>query len=126
MLGGLAEAGGTNRGDAGVRSGRRLPARTARAAPGAGVVAESHDVHVDVAGARLDRDPLPGPGVAPAREGTGDHGALEEAAPRKRVAHGSRAVVAVVDEGPVAAASDVREVGDLVAGADHAIHRLRS
>ena len=105
----------------GARALLRRPA-VARPAAGAGVEPAAVDDHVDVAGVRVDRDPLARAGGAVAGEPARGARGLQQAAAAQRVGDRARAVVARVVERAVAAAVLVRRGGDPVGRRDHARH----
>src|SRR3954465_11193307 len=84
---------------------RAGPARSA-AGQRAGVEAPPVDDHEGVPGVRVDRDPAPGPGLAPAHEAGRVQRAGEQTARGERVGDRARAVVAA-RSAAVAAAPDV-------------------
>ena len=66
----------------------------------------------------------PAPGDAPAHERSRGHRRPQQPGPGQREGDRARAVVAVVAPGAVAAAPLVGELGDLVAGQDHALDHV--
>src|SRR3954469_9672648 len=77
------EAGRVDGREPGRRARGGGPAGVARAAQVAGVVAKAGDDHEDVAGVRVDRDPLAGPWLAPRHEVARGQRRVEEAGRRE-------------------------------------------
>ena len=94
-----------------------LPA-CARRALAARVEAQPGHGHEDVAGVRVDRDPLALAASSEARQAARVEGPVEQARARERERDGARAVVARVLPGAVAAAPLVGLRGDLVGRRD--------
>ena len=107
--------------EAAVARAQRTPARAllvGGVVGGARVQPQAGDRHVGVAGVGEDRHPAAEPVRAPAMNSEESSGVVEQARAVQREGHGARAVVAGRDERGVAAAEDVGQPDELVAGPD--------
>src|SRR4051812_17353065 len=115
-------------GEAEALADRRAPAHAALAIwvthPG-GVPAEPPDLPVDVRRVRVDRHVLADALGTPVRQRTADHRVAEHAGTDERVADAARAVIAGVEQSPVAAAPLVGLADDRVCRADDRADRRR-